>query len=51
MSQRFVVLRKMWNRVKTWILLHAYLSGDKCVDKVELPMGWIRRCKCRGHKV
>ncbi len=47
MSQRFVVLRKMWNRVKTWILLHAYLSDDKCVDKVELPMGWIRRCRHR----
>jgi hypothetical protein len=40
-------LRKMWDGVKTWMLLYAYLSDDKCVDKVELPMGWIRRCKHR----
>ncbi len=40
-------LRKMLGRVKAWILLHAYLSDDKCVDKVELPMGWIKKCTHR----
>jgi hypothetical protein len=35
----------MWNRIKTWMLLHSYLLDDKCVDRVKLPMGWIRRCR------
>jgi hypothetical protein len=48
MAPLFVArLQKMWDRVKTWILLHAYLSDDKCTVKVETPMGWIMKCRHR----
>ncbi len=40
-------VQKMWNRIKTWVLLYSYLSNDVCVNKIELPMGWIRQCKHR----
>jgi len=40
-------LKNVLDRVIVWILLHADLRNDKCVSKVELQVGWIRKCKHR----